>query len=160
MIIIDNSHLEGIIKEADTSARKRKHKNFHLNYSEKVQRLINVIHRDSYIRPHRHKDPEKFEVFIILKGKAAVIEFDEAGNIVNQVILYHPSGNFAVEIPPRSYHTIVSLEDGSSVYEIKQGPYIPEDDKEFAAWAPGEGSSEAVHYLNKLRENIIQQTSS
>ena len=154
MKIIDRQVLDDIYEQADESHRKRKHRNYHAHYEEKVQRLINLIHKESYIRPHLHKDPTKFEVFVLLRGKVAVIEFDPEGTIRNKVTLDHSKGNHAVELAPLSIHTIVSLEDGSAVYEIKQGPYEPEDDKGSFSWAPEEGSPEAAAYLEDLRERV------
>jgi hypothetical protein len=32
------------------------------------------VHGDSYLRPHKHSDPDKVEVFIVLQGKLAVVD--------------------------------------------------------------------------------------
>ena len=110
---------------------------------------------DTYVRPHKHVNPDKREVFFILKGKAAVIEFDEKGNITDHEILDPLQGSYAAEIAPGVFHTIVSLETGTVAYEVKDGPYNPEDDKHFAAWAPEEGSAESDPYLKNLLSEII-----
>ena len=62
------------------------------------------------------------------------------------------SDNVGCEIEPRTWHTVVSLEPGSIVYEVKQGPYDPETDKEFASWAPAEGEERVKEYLEKLKQ--------
>jgi cupin fold WbuC family metalloprotein len=72
---------------------------------------------------------------------------------VNHIILDRVLGNYGTEIPVRTWHTLIVLEDGSVVYEVKDGPYSPVDDKNFAPWAPEEGSSECHAYM----ENIIAE---
>jgi cupin fold WbuC family metalloprotein len=79
-----------------------------------------------------------------------VIEFDESGNITDHTLLDPLSGNFGAEIPERTFHTIVALDPDSVAYEVKDGPYAPIDDKNFAAWAPKEQAPTAIEYLRNL----------
>ena len=58
--------------------------------------------------------------------------------------------NYAVEIPSSVWHTIISLESGTIAYEVKDGPYSPANDKNFANWAPKEGDEECKQYLNTI----------
>ena len=60
----------------------------------------------------------------------------------------------AVEIMPDTWHTVVALESGSAILEIKAGPFDPSQAKEYAAWAPSEGSPEAISYLEVLHRRI------
>jgi cupin fold WbuC family metalloprotein len=79
-----------------------------------------------------------------------VIEFDDKGNLTNHCILSASEGNYGVEIAPRIYHTIIALQPSTVVYELKDGPYNPDPDKNFAPWAPPEGSPDASGYLQGL----------
>ena len=45
---------------------------------------------------------------------------------------------------------------GSVFYEVKQGPYDPQLVKEFAPWAPLEGTPEATAYLQRLHQWVDQ----
>ena len=56
------------------------------------------------------------------------------------------------DIPAGWYHTIVPLETGSVFYEVKAGPYDPKRLKDFAPWAPSEGSSKARNFLAPLKK--------
>jgi len=112
--------------------------------------LLNAIEPASYIRPHRHLDPEKDEAFIILKGKLGIIIFSENGAVTQKVLLSHQSGNLAADIQYGVFHTAVSLETGTVFYEAKAGPYLPLTEAETALWAPIDGSEEAAPYLNNL----------
>jgi cupin fold WbuC family metalloprotein len=154
MIKIDNSLLEEVCQGAKTSPRKRKNFNFHCDNNEPVQRMLNALEPGTYVRPHKHETPDKKESFIILKGRVLVIEFDHKGNIRDSVLLDLATGNFGIEIPPRTYHTVISLEPGSIVYEVKDGPYDFRLDKDFAEWAPEEGTAEAGDYLKGILHQL------
>jgi len=150
MIKINKTLLDSVSSEARSIPRKRKNYNFHKEYSDTLQRLLNAMEPMSYIQPHKHEDPDKREAFIALRGRILVVEFDELGNINDHIILDPLNGVYGAEIPERTFHTIVSLENGSVAYELKDGPYSPIDDKNFASWAPPEGSPDASPYLKDL----------
>jgi len=150
MIRIDSTLLNQVSAEAKNSPRKRKNYNFHREYSDSLQRLLNAMEPLSYIQPHKHEDPDKREVFFALRGRIAVIEFDAAGNIHDHVILDPAKGNFGTEIQEKTYHTIIALDPGTVAYEVKDGPYGPIADKNFAPWAPREGDPSSGEYLEEI----------
>lgn len=154
MIRIDGPLLDRMSSLAGSSPRRRNNHNFHLDYSDPLQRLLNAMEPLSYIRPHKHENPDKREVFLALRGRMLVAEFDADGAISDHVVLDPSEGVFGAEIPGRTYHTIVSLEPGSVAYELKDGPYDPADDKNFAPWAPVEGSPAALEYLADLLRGL------
>ncbi len=150
MIKIDSSLLEMVSSMAKQSARLRMNYNFHKEYSDTLQRLLNAIEPGSYLRPHKHENPDKREVFTVLRGKVLVVEFDPEGNITDYMVLEPSAGSFGAEIPERTFHCIMALEPGTVVYEVKDGPYSPIDDKNFAAWAPREGDPGCVDYMDGI----------
>ena len=150
MIRINHKIVDATSRKAKESLRKRMNFNFHPTLDDELQRMLNAIEPGTYIQPHKHENPDKTEVFMVLRGRILVVEFDNFGNIMDKEILDVSQENWAAEIPPRTWHTIISLEKGSVAYEIKNGPYNPIDDKNFASWAPKEGNKEADDYLNKL----------
>ena len=154
MIKVTDTLLENLSRQAADSARKRKNYNFHKEDSDKLQRMLNAIEPETYIRPHRHANPDKREIFILLKGKMAVVEFDDEGTITDTLVAGHEMGNYCAEVTPGGWHTVISLEHGTVYYEIKDGPYDASNDKIFAEWSPEEGSEKAIPYLQYLNENI------
>ena len=140
MKYINKELLNNVSKEAKLSPRKRGNHNFHENLDERVHRMLNALELGTYIQPHKHEDPDKTEAFIILRGKVLVIIFDDSGEIKEFVLLSAKDGNFGIEIPPRVWHSLISMEGGSVIYEVKDGPYSVIDDKNFAPWAPKEGA--------------------
>ena len=153
LIPITEHELLKLRKQADHSERKRMNYNFHGQMNDSIQRMLNAMNRGTYLQPHKHKDPDKREVFIILTGRVAVIEFDDEGAIINHIILDPKQGNYGTEIPVGTWHSLVVLEDGSVIYEVKDGPYSPVDDKNFASWSPKEGTPGCAEYI----EDIIRK---
>ena len=142
--------LEEVTQKALASPRKRMNHNFHEDLGDELQRMLNAMEPYTYGRPHRHADPDREEVFIVLKGTLLVIEFDDAGEISDHVVLSAEEGNYGVEIAPRVFHTVVSLETGSVAFEVKIGPFIPKTEVNSAPWAPAEGTPEADMYVREL----------
>lgn len=147
--VIDDALLTELSAEAQASPRLRKNRNLHRDYQEPCQRLLNAMEPGSYIRPHRHLDPPKPEAFLVLRGRFAALIFDDDGTLMQVVPLGRGAAS-GLDVPAGVWHSIVCLEEGSVFFETKPGPYAPLDDKDFAPWAPAEGSPEAVAYLARL----------
>lgn len=154
MIKITDKFISQNIDKKKILKRGRCNYNFHKKYSEKVQRFFNISNPLSYIRPHKHENPDKREIFIILKGRTVILEFDKKGNVKDYFILDSKKGNFGVEIPPKVWHTFISLERGTTLYEIKEGPYNPKADKSFAPWASAEGTADAANFNKKILNRL------
>lgn len=154
MIKIDKELIDKLSLEATKSSRLRMNYNFHTNAEDPLNRMLNALCKDTYIRPHKHQTPDKREVFLILVGRLLLVEFDEKGTITNHHILDSSKGNYGAEILPRTFHTLISLSESSVIYEIKDGPYNAKNDKFFAAWAPEEGSLDAVEYNNTILKKL------
>lgn len=150
MRIIDQKMLDQLIAEAQENPRRRKNLNFHPGDDFCCHRLLNAMEPDSYIRPHRHLDPLKDESMVMVRGRMAVLIFDDAGNVVRKTIISPAGSAVAVDIPHGLFHTVVGLESGTVFFESKAGPYLPLTDEEKGAWAPDEGTEEAVSYLAGL----------
>jgi cupin fold WbuC family metalloprotein len=155
MRLIDQNLLDELTGEARISERKRKNFNFHFGDADLLQRMLNAFEPGTYVRPHKHGNPPKREVFLILRGRLLMLFFDDEGKVTKRVILSPDFGTLGIEIPPGVWHMAISLEEGTIIYELKDGPYNPVNDKQFALWAPEEGAPGAITYLEQLTtENI------
>ncbi|MEI6681459.1 MAG: WbuC family cupin fold metalloprotein [Bacteroidota bacterium] len=154
MIIIDTRLLDQVSAQAKSSPRRRKNHNFHKEPADTLQRLLNAIEPLSYVQPHKHENPDKREAFFALRGRIAVIEFDEQGAVTGHTILDPLMGIFGAEVAQCTYHTVIALEEDTVAYEIKDGPYSPIDDKNFASWAPKEGEDGCMAYTRKLMAQL------
>ena len=151
MKIVTPELLHQLTESARTSPRLRKNHNLHPSDESRCHRLLNAIEPASYIRPHRHLDPEKDESLILMSGRLGILLFSETGAVTETVILSRQNGILAADVPSGIFHTAVSLEPGTVFFEAKAGPYLPLAETEVAAWAPPEGDDAAVQYLDQLR---------
>ena len=151
--IVDDALMDQVRDQARGSQRRRAVHRFH-RYEEPVQRMLNAIEPESYVRPHKHESPDKIEAFLALRGRAAVVIFEADGAVREVVLIAARGGTRGVEIGPRTYHSVISLESGTVLFEIGEGPYQPETHKHWAPWAPEEGTSEGNAYLDGLRKSL------
>jgi cupin fold WbuC family metalloprotein len=150
--LITPDMISSVSDQAKISSRRRKNLNLH-QLEDRVQRMLNALEPDSYVRPHRHISHPKPETFIVLSGRFVAGIFDDTGRVIQASIL-SASGNRGMDILPGTWHSIIALEPGSVFFEAKEGPYDPDTDKEFAEWAPPE--SEGKNYLREMRSALLR----
>ena len=148
---IDGALLDSLTGKAKEAPRQRAHFNLHPELNDPVQRLCIAMEPGTYVRPHRHSDPETWEILVILRGSLALTIFDEKGKVLERTVLKAGGPITVLEFPLNTWHAPVSLESGTVVFEIKQGPYKPIAENNLAQWAPAEGSAEASLFLEWYR---------
>ncbi len=153
-LLIDQSLLDAVSLEASRSPRRRQNRNFHDGEAALAHRLLNAIEPGSYLIPHRHLDPNKDETMVVLRGRLAVVFFDDDGNVQQAAVLAPVSGICGVNIPYSVYHTVLALDPGTVMLETKAGPYRPLSEDERAPWAPAEGEPAAVAYAQALSKRF------
>ncbi|MGA2715546.1 MAG: WbuC family cupin fold metalloprotein [Bryobacteraceae bacterium] len=153
--LISGSLFDTVAALAEASPRLRMNYNFHSGPGDNPHRFLNVLLRGTYIRPHRHLAPPKSEAFLVLEGMADVILFDDDGAITARYRLGEesPEGRlWGVDISPGVWHTILPRTTRVVCFEVKPGPWVAANDKEFANWAPAENDPDAAAYCNALLE--------
>jgi cupin fold WbuC family metalloprotein len=152
--------LDEVAEAARGSARKRSIIRFH-EHGDAVQRMLNALEPESYVRPHRHPVMGKREAFVALRGSLLVVRFGDEGRALEGVVVSAEGPVKGLEVPEGAWHSILSLESGTVMFEVIQGPYDAETHKEFAPWAPPEEDEAAgAAYMRSLRamfEGVIPQ---
>ncbi len=142
--LIDRQVLDSLMEKAKQSPRRRAHHNLHPTLDDSVQRLCIAAEPGSYFRPNRHVDPKTWEIILVLRGAFILLIFDDSGTVLERFDLTAAGSAQGVEIPSGMWHALAALEPGSIFFEIKQGPFTPIKEKDFASWAPPEGHSAAA----------------
>jgi cupin fold WbuC family metalloprotein len=96
------------------------------------------------------------ELLVAVRGLMVLVKFDERGN-VNGSFRFGSTRHdnilaVGAEVPAHTWHTVIALEPGCILLEVKAGPFDPNQPKELAPWAPEEGSAFAQQYLDRLVE--------
>lgn len=157
MKVIQTQTLQQLVDAAKASPRLRMNLNLHAALDEPIQRLCNAFEPGTYVRPHRHPEAERWELFVILQGRADVLTFDAQSTVLERVSLCAQGPGYIVEIPPLTWHTLISLQSGTVLFEVKQGPYQALSDKDFALWAPQENTAAAATLANWFKTCKVGQ---
>jgi len=143
---LDSPLFDELTARARSAARGRTNENLHAGPDDPVQRFLNAIEPGSYVCPHRHTQPPKWELFVALTGAALVLTFDEHGTVLGREQVTAAGPLRGLEIPPGVWHAIAALAPGTVLLELKPGPYQATSDKDFAPWAPREGAPAAADF--------------
>lgn len=146
--------LGDLTEQAKASPRRRQHRNIHGSYQEQVQRFFNAIEPGSYIRPHRHSRDPRDELVVAIRGEMALVTFDDDG-VISKIVRFGTEKHghdiaVGAEVWCSTWHTVVALEPGCVLLEVKAGPFDPCCPKDFAPWAPEVGTHEAEVYVAEL----------
>lgn len=147
MNLITEELLDTVTLQAKENPRLRMNYNFHATMDAPIHRLLNALEPGTYLPPHRHVDKE--ETYLVLRGSLMAFFYDEAGNITERACLNPLEGKYGLEIPPCTWHSIVVLESGTVIFEIKKGPYQPLPLEDLAPWAPASSDEEGVKAFMK-----------
>ena len=124
--------LSALSTEAKQSPRNRMNHNIHTDLTDPIQRLAIAMEPDTYIRPHRHM--QTWELLTSLRGRFIVLTFDDAGIVIDRAVLGEDVS--VIETPIAGCHAVLSLDTGAVIFEVKQGPYMPFKEEDFAPWSP------------------------
>ena len=124
MQLINKSLLDSVILQAKKSPRLRMNYNLHTDLNDKCQRLLNALEPGTIMPIHHHKVAE---IYVLLQGRLRVMSYDDAGKEIESVILDPREGNYGIQIPANTWHSLEVLESESVIFEVKEGPYIPHE---------------------------------
>jgi cupin fold WbuC family metalloprotein len=150
--VINARLIEQTIEASRRSPRRRMILPLHKGPADRLHRMLNAVQPGSYVRPHRHQLAGKAEAIVVLRGAIHFVTYGEDGSLDRHLTLSANSPDVGVDIEPAVYHTFFALQPDTVVFEVKPGPYDATLDKEFAPWAPDEGSPAAPGYLARLQE--------
>jgi len=156
---ISGSLIQQVIDASRQSPRRRIIMPFHKSSDDRLQRMLNAIQPGSYIRPHRHVNPPKSESIVVLKGIICFVEFSESGDIGSVMVAGSALPLLGIDIDATVYHTYFALEPDTVLFEVKPGPYDEGSDKQFAPWAPAEGSVGCREFAANIEELTKQSWS-
>ena len=147
MKYITFSDMQQQSEAAARSPRLRTHRNFHPDFSDPVQRLAIAMEPGTYVRPHRH--PQTFELLLSLSGRFVVLNFDDLGYVTRRIILGQSCT--VLEMDVGTWHTVLSLDSGGFIFEVKHGGYQPVAPEDYVAWAPAEGETGTLEMMEWYR---------
>ena len=147
----DDALFARVVAEACLSPRRRMNYNFHRSTDDAVNRLLNAMHRGSYLPVHRHLSPSRSESCVVLRGSVGVTIYDDAGGVVTRRMVSADGPCCGFDIEAGVWHGLVVLEDDTVLFEVKRGPYAPITADNLAPWTPDAEDRQAVaEFINEL----------
>ena len=156
--LLDDCLFNELLNRANESPRKRSHLNLHEELDEPVQRLCIGLKQGTYVRPHHHPKSNKWELMLALRGSVALIIFDRDGVVLERLCLSAGDSICGIEMQPNTWHTVYPLTDEAVILEVKEGPYTPTEESDFASWAPVEGDSDVGDFLEWMGDAEIGES--
>ena len=116
--------MDSLTDQAKASPRLRMNLDLRNSTEDKSQRMLNAIEPGSLLPIHRHQKTS--ETVVCLRGRLVEEFYDELERTCTDSIELSPNGPIvAVNIPAGQWHTVHSLESGTVIIEMKDGPYEP-----------------------------------
>ena len=156
MQFITNELIERTLQRAKESPRLRMNYNFHADEADAVNRLLNAMHRGTFVPVHRHLNPSLSESGVVLRGKVGIIIYDSEGRIITMRAVGAGTEACGFDIEAGVWHGLVVLEDNTIIYEVKQGPYTPISADNIASWSPDADDKQAQREFVKALEILFE----
>jgi cupin fold WbuC family metalloprotein len=125
-MIIDQSVLDGLIAQAKASPRLRMNMDLRNSPEDQSQRMLNAIEPGTVLPIHRHRASS--ETVVCLRGHFEEYFFDAEGRLTNTIDMV--PGGTVINIPIGQWHNLKSLESGTVLLEVKDGPYVPLEEED------------------------------
>ncbi|WP_315758407.1 MULTISPECIES: WbuC family cupin fold metalloprotein [unclassified Bradyrhizobium] len=149
-LAVDDRIVQLLKNKAAKSPRRRCRLCFHASSDDLQQEMLIVMHRSSYVRPHRHL--RRSETLAVIEGNCETLLFDEDGQLTERLPMSAAAegGRFFYKMPPGIFHTLIFRSEWLVFLETTIGPFDPTS-SEAASWAPPETDPAAGHsYLAGL----------
>ncbi len=120
---IDKKVLDELTAKAKACERLRMNYDLRTSLSDTSQRMLNALEPGTMVPVHRHRSTT--ETVIIIRGKVKEILFNEAGEVVEEVLMEVGGDCPVLQIPAGQWHSIEALEEGTVIFEAKDGAFSP-----------------------------------
>lgn len=120
-MIIDQKLLDELSAQAKASPRLRQNYDLRNSGNDNSQRMLNALEPGTVMPIHRHMKTS--ESIAILRGKLVMRLYDDNGTITDEFIM-EPGGEHPMaQIEVGQWHSLDVLEEGTVVFEAKDGKY-------------------------------------
>ena len=122
-MILDQKILDTLSQQAKANPRLRQAFDLRTTPEDQSQRILNAVQPGTILPIHRHTGST--ETIIVLRGKVVQHYYDDNGNKTASYELAPNSAQVGMSIPVGQWHALESLEEGSVIFECKDGAYQP-----------------------------------
>ena len=127
-MVIDKHILDELTAAAQASPQLRMNMDLRNGPEDLSQRMLNALEPGTVMPIHRHRGSS--ETVVILRGKIRWLFYDENGAETDRVALDADGDLRMLNAEKDRWHSLECLENGSLLYESKDGPYHPLEEDE------------------------------
>ena len=122
-MILDQKILDSLSQQAKESPRLRQAFDLRTTPNDSSQRILNAVEPGTILPIHRHRGST--ETIVCLRGKVVQHYYDDNGNKTASYELAPNTAQVGMSVPVGQWHALESLEEGSIIFECKDGAYQP-----------------------------------
>ena len=122
-MILDQIILDALSQQAKANPRLRQAFDRRTTPEDQSQRILNAVEPGTILPIHRHRGTT--ETIIVLRGKVVQHYYDDNGNKTASYELAPNTAQVGMSVPVGQWHALESLEEGSVIFESKDGAYQP-----------------------------------
>lgn len=122
-MVIDKTLLDNLTEQAKVNPRLRQAYDLRTTPEDGSQRILNAVEPGTVLPIHRHRSST--ETVVVLRGKVVQHYYDDNGNKIDSFVLAPNTANVGMSVPVGQWHALESLEEGSVIFECKDGAYEP-----------------------------------
>ena len=133
-MIIDQKLLDELSAQAKANPRLRQNYDLRTSPADNSQRMLNALEPGTVMPIHRHMKTS--ETICMVRGKMVMRFYDDNGNLTDEFVMepFLNSLNVLnssnptvpmVQIKAGQWHSLEVLEEGTVVFEAKDGKYEP-----------------------------------
>ena len=122
-MILNKKLMDDLSAQAKENPRLRQAFDLRTTPEDQSQRILNAVEPGTILPIHRHRGST--ETIIVLRGKVVQHYYDDNGNKTASYELAPNSAQVGMSVPVGQWHALESLEEGSVIFESKDGPYMP-----------------------------------
>ena len=122
-MILNKKLMDDLSAQAKSSLRLRQAFDLRTTPEDQSQRILNAVEPGTILPIHRHRGST--ETIIVLRGKVVQHYYDDNGNKTASYELAPNSAQVGMSVPVGQWHALESLEEGSVIFECKDGAYQP-----------------------------------
>ena len=122
-MILNKKLMDDLSAQAKVNPRLRQAFDLRTTPEDQSQRILNAVEPGTILPIHRHRGST--ETIIVLRGKVVQHYYDDNGNKTASYELAPNSAQVGMSVPVGQWHALESLEEGSVIFECKDGAYQP-----------------------------------
>ena len=122
-MILNKKLMDDLSSQAKENPRLRQAFDLRTTPNDSSQRILNAVEPGTILPIHRHRSST--ETIIVLRGRVVQHYYDDNGNKTASYELAPNSAQVGMSVPVGQWHALESLEEGSVIFECKDGAYQP-----------------------------------